>query len=148
MAESATTVFPEPTSPCNSRFIGRAEATYSPNEVSPITLGVLRDVNPVVGAASATDFRAYLNMRTFLVGRLGLHLNFSYDLVSFTAGSPGARGGKDQLFTIDVGPEYQVARWLIISAGYVFSSRSSDETNTLPLNYSRNEAYIRFTFTY
>jgi hypothetical protein len=131
-----------------STFIGRAEATYSPNEGSPITLGVLRDVNPVVGAASATDFRAYLNMRTFLIGRLGLHLNFSYDLVSFTAGSATGRGGKDQLFTIDLGPEYQVARWLIVSAGYVFSSRSSDATNTLPLNYSRNEAYIRFTFTY
>jgi len=102
----------------------------------------------VVGAASATDFRAYLNMKTFLIGRLGLHLNFSYDLVSFTAGSAQGRGGKDQLFTIDVGPEYQVARWLIISAGYVFSSRSSDATSSLPLNYTRNEAYIRFTFTY
>ena len=131
-----------------STFIGRAEMTWNPNELSAVTVGVLRDVNNAVGSASATDFRAYLNMKTFLIGRLGLHLNFSYDLVSFTSGSPQGRGGKDQLFTIDVGPEYQVARWLIISAGYVFSSRSSDATSTLPLNYTRNEAYIRFTFTY
>jgi hypothetical protein len=131
-----------------STLIGQAEGTYSPNESSNITLGVLRDVNPVVGAASATDGRAYLNMRTFVIGRLGLHLNFSYDLVSFTAGNDGGRGGKDQLFTIDLGPEYQAAQWLIISGGYVFSSRSSNATDTLPLNYTRNQAYIRFTFTY
>ena len=67
--------------------------------------------------------------------------------MAFTA-RHGARGGKDQLFTVDVGPEFQVARWLIISAGYVFSNRSSDATDTLSLNYTRNEAYLRFTFTY
>ena len=78
-----------------STFIGRAEGTWTPNEVSTLTLGVLRDVNNAVGSASATDLRVYLNTKTFLIGRLGLHGNFAYDLISFTQG----RGQSDQLFS-------------------------------------------------
>ncbi|HEY3587124.1 MAG TPA: outer membrane beta-barrel protein [Myxococcaceae bacterium] len=127
-----------------STFIGQAEATWSPNELSSITPGVLRDVNNAVGASSATDLRAYLNSKTFLIGRLGLHLNFAYDLISFTQG----RGKNDQLFSVDLGPDFAIARWFIMSAGYVLSKRTSDYADSLPLNYTRNEAYLRLTFTY
>jgi hypothetical protein len=128
-----------------STFIGQGEATWNINETSTLAVGILRDVGTAVGAASYTDLRPYVNARTFLSGRLGLHANFSYDLVSFTQG----RGGKDQLFSVDLGPEYEVTRWFILAAGYVLSTRSSDVLSTsLPLNYTRNEAYLRFTFTY
>ena len=127
-----------------STFIGQAEMTWSPNEISAVTVGVLRDVNNAIGAASATDLRFYLNTKTFLIGRLGLHGNFAYDIVSFTQG----RGQSDQLFSVDIGPDFAVARWFILSAGYVFSKRSSDYAASLPLNYSRNEVYLRLTFTY
>ena len=127
-----------------STFIGQAEMTWNPNELSALTLGVLRDVNNAVGADSATDLRVYLNTKAFLIGRLGLHANFSYDLIAFTQG----RGQNDQLFSIDLGPDYAVARWFILSAGYVLSKRSSDYAQSLPLNYTRNEAYLRLTFTY
>jgi hypothetical protein len=30
----------------------------------------------------------------------------------------------------------------------VFSKRSSDYEQSLPLNYTRNEVYLRLTFTY
>jgi hypothetical protein len=109
-----------------------------------VTVGVLRDVNNAIGAASATDLRFYLNSKTFLIGRLGLHLNFAYDLINFTQG----RGETDQLFSVDLGPDYAIARWFILSAGYVFSKRTSDYQASLPLNYSRNEVYLRLTFTY
>ena len=118
--------------------------TWNPNELSALTLGVLRDVNNAVGAASATDLRFYLNTKTFLIGRLGLHANFAYDLIAFTQG----RGQDDQLFSVDLGPDFAIARWFILSAGYVFTKRSSDYAQSLPLNYSRNEAYLRLTFTY
>ena len=127
-----------------STFIGRAEMTWNPNELSAVTVGVLRDVNNAVGSASATDLRAYLNSKTFLIGRLGLHLNFAYDLISFTQG----RGQSDQLFSLDLGPDFGVTKWFILSAGYVFSKRTSDYAAALPLNYSRNEVYLRLTFTY
>lgn len=127
-----------------STFIGRAEATWTPNEVSTLTLGVLRDVNNAVGSASATDLRFYLNTKTFLIGRLGLHGNLAYDFIAFTQG----RGQNDQLFTVDLGPDFAIARWFILSAGYAFTKRSSDYAQSLPLNYSRNEAYLRLTFTY
>ena len=127
-----------------STFIGRGEMTWTPNEVSAITVGVLRDVNNAVGSASATDLRAYLNSKTFLSGRLALHGNFAYDYLSFTQG----RGQNDQLFSLDLGPDYAIARWFILSAGYVFSKRTSDYAASQPLNYTRNEAYLRLTFTY
>jgi hypothetical protein len=135
----------------SSTFIGQAEASWLPNEATTVALGILRDVAPTVAAASSTDLRPYLNFKTFLFGRLGLHANFSYDLVSFsgaTSGTGTPETRKDQLFTIDVGPEYQVARWFIVAAGYALSTRSSDVSASLPLNYTRNEAYLRFTFTY
>ena len=88
----------------SSTFIGQAEVTWNPNELSALTLGVLRDVNNAVGAASATDLRFYLNTRTFLIGRLGLHGNVSYDLIAFTQG----RGQSDQLFSVDLGPDYAI----------------------------------------
>ncbi|HZX42491.1 MAG TPA: outer membrane beta-barrel protein, partial [Myxococcaceae bacterium] len=127
-----------------STFIGQAEMTWTPNEVSAITPGVLRDVNNAVGSASATDLRAYLNSKTFLSGRLGLHGNFAYDYISFTQG----RGQNDQLFSLDIGPDLAIARWFILSAGYVFSKRTSDYAASVPLNYTRNEAYLRLTVTY
>jgi len=127
-----------------STFIGQAEMTWTPNEVSAITPGVLRDVNNAVGSASATDLRAYLNSKTFLSGRLGLHGNFAYDFISFTQG----RGQNDQLFSVDIGPDLAIARWFILSAGYVFSKRTSDYAASVPLNYTRNEAYLRLTVTY
>lgn len=127
-----------------STLIGQAEGTWTPTETSALTLGILRDAMPTVGAASATDLRPYLNAKTFLIGRLGLHLNLAYDIINFTQG----RGQTDQLFSIDTGLDFAITRWLITSAGYVFSKRSSDYATSLPLNYSRNEAYLRLTFTY
>jgi hypothetical protein len=127
-----------------STFIGQAEGTWTPSETSSISLGVLRDVNNAVGAASATDFRVYLNSKAFLIGRLGLHANVAYDLIAFTQG----RGQNDQLITLDLGPDYAVARWFILSAGYVLSKRTSDYAQSVSLNYTRNEVYLRLTFTY
>ncbi len=127
-----------------STFIGRAEMTWTPNETSAITPGVLRDVNNAVGSASTTDLRAYLNTKTFLTGRLGLHGNFAYDFLSFTQG----RGQNDQIFSLDLGLDYAIARWFIVAAGYVFSKRTSDYEAAQPLNYTRNEVYLRLTFTY
>ena len=128
-----------------STFIGRAEGTWTPNEYSSLTLGVARDVNNAVGAASATDLRFYLTGKLFLLGRLQLHTEIAYDLVSFTQG----RGGQDQLFGFDVGADYAVTKWLIVAGGYAFSKRTSpDFTTSLPLNFSRNQVYLRVTLTY
>ena len=51
-------------------------------------------------------------------------------------------------FTLDLGPDYAVARWFILSAGYVLSKRTSDYAQSVSLNYTRNEVYLRLTFTY
>ena len=127
-----------------STFIGRAEGTWTPNEYSSLTLGVSRDVNNAVGTASVTDLRFYLTGKLFLIGRLQLHTNFAYDLLSFVQG----RGGQDQLFGFDVGADYAVAKWLVVAGGYVFSKRTSDYVDSLPLNYTRNQVYLRVTFIY
>jgi hypothetical protein len=127
-----------------STFIGRFEGTWTPTEYGSLTLGVLRDVNNAVGAASATDLRFYLTAKLFLIGRLQLHGEFAYDLVSFTQG----RGGEDQLLGFDIGADFAVTKWLVVAGGYAFSKRSSDYVESLPLNYSRNQVYLRVTFTY
>ena len=101
-------------------------------------------MNNAVGTASVTDLRAYLNSKLFLIGQLQLHANFAYDLLSFIQG----RGGQDQLFGFDMGADYAVTKWLVVAGGYVFSKRTSDYVESLPLNYTRNQVYLRVTFTY
>ncbi len=91
-----------------------------------------------------TDLRFYLNGKLFLLGRLQLHTEFAYDLVSFVQG----RGGQDQLFGFDVGADFAVTKWLVVAGGYAFSKRTSDYVDSLPLNFSRNQVYLRVTFTY
>ncbi len=122
---------------------GRAEVNYLMSETSSVKVGVLREGLPVPVYGTYLDNRAYLEASFLLQGRLTLHGYASLDRLSFYSGSNRA----DTTATIDLGPEYQLTKWLIGAAGYILGSRSSNFVAT-SYNFTRHEAYLRATFIY
>ena len=122
---------------------GQAELNYLMSETANVKVGVLREGLPVPVYGTYVDNRAYLEANFLLQGRLTLHGYASLDRLSFYSGSNRA----DTTAMIDLGPEYQLTKWLIGAAGYILGSRSS----SLPAssyNFTRHEAYLRATFIY
>ena len=122
---------------------GRAEVDYLMSETSNVKVGVLREGLPVPVYGTYLDNRAYLEANFLLQGRLTLHGYASLDRLSFYSGSNRA----DTTAMIDLGPEYQLTKWLIGAAGYILGSRSSNYPAS-SYNFTRNEAYLRATFIY
>ena len=122
---------------------GRAEINYLMSETGNVKVGVLREGLPVPVYGTFLDNRAYVEANFLMQGKLTLHGYASLDRLSFYSGSNRA----DTTATIDLGPEYQLTRWLIGAAGYVLGSRSSTFT-AASYNFTRHEAYVRATFIY
>ncbi len=122
---------------------GRAEVNYLMSETGNVKVGVLREALPVPVYGTYLDNRAYLEANFLLQGRLTLHGYAALDRLSFYSGSNRA----DTTATIDLGPEYQLTKWLIGAAGYILGSRSSNFVAT-SYNFTRHEAYLRATFIY
>jgi hypothetical protein len=127
-------------------FIALAELSYLMSETSNFKIGYLRTMEPVPTYGTYRDDRGYLEARFFLNGRLTLHGAFAFDAVSFfPTATLAARS--DKAVTLDLGPEYQFAKWFIGAAGYILSTRSSNLPSD-SYNFTRNEAYVRATFIY
>ena len=121
----------------------QAEVNYLMSETANVKVGVLREGLPVSVYGTYLDNRAYLEAIFLLQGRLTLHGYASLDRLSFYSGSNRA----DTTATIDLGPEYQLTKWLIGAAGYILGSRSSNYPAS-SYNFTRHEAYLRATFVY
>lgn len=125
-------------------LVAHLELTYLVNEFSHVKVGYLRNVEPVPTYGSFGDDRGYVDSRMFLIGRLTLHGYAAFDYLSFYRAS----GRADTVFTIDLGPEYELFPWLIGAAGYSLSTRGSNQSSAPTVNFTRHEAYVRVTFTY
>jgi hypothetical protein len=128
-----------------SSVIGQLEGSYLPNETSSIRLGVLRTFQPVQAPFTTyEDDRGYLEGRVLLFERLTLHVFGSVDYLGFK----GTQTRNDLVFSIDGGADLETFRWLIVSLGDSFITRSSDDHSTSTLNYSGDQVYLRVTFIY
>jgi hypothetical protein len=143
-------------------FIGIGELTYLFNAFTTLRAGILRTVEPVSLYGTYTDLRPYVEGRALLMGRLQLHALLAYDLLSYstptTALAATNSGRQDNIWSLDLGPQYEVTPWLIVTAGYLLGSRDTNLTAPIAipgatstaqvLNFTRNEAYLRVTLTY
>jgi hypothetical protein len=108
--------------------------------------------------ADYTDTRPYLNFRWLLGGKLTLHLDASFDLFNYALDSAGSPAGRtDDLLRVDVGPEYEIVRWLRVAVGYDFTDLNSSDaadfayqSNSIfgGAGYSNHEVYLRVTLVY
>lgn len=122
--------------------IANLELSYLLSDTNTLKLGGLRTLEPVPVYGSYADNRVYSEARLFMGGRLILHGLASVDFLAFS-NSPR----RDTTITFDVGPDYQVMRWLTVAAGYVLTYRTSSEA-ALTFNFSRHEPYFRVICTY
>jgi hypothetical protein len=140
-------------------FVGQAQLGYLFSSTAFIRVGYARLLLPSPTVlAYYSDDRPYLNVRALLGGRVTLHLDFTYDILNFPLNGEGMPVGRtDQNMNVDLGPEVEVLRWLIVSAGYVFSNHASDDAAAFVYittsafggyGYSNNEVYLKVTAIY
>ncbi|MCY1045009.1 hypothetical protein OV208_27090 [Corallococcus sp. bb12-1] len=121
--------------------VAMAEGTYLWGPTLTLKGGYLRAFEPVAAYGTFRDDRIYAEARSLMGARLALHAAGAVDFLSFA----GDRG--DTVVSLDLGPEYQLRPWLMGSAGYMLTSRSSS-LEASGLNYTRNEVYARLSATY
>jgi hypothetical protein len=140
--------------------IGQFELAYAFSETGKIKAGVQRllQATPTV-LAYYTDTRPYVGAHFLLGGKLTLHLDASYDSFSYALDTLGSTAGRtDGSLRLDVGPEYEIAHWIRIAAGYDFTNMASTDPYAYdynshpafggPYGYDDNEVYLRVTLTY
>ena len=124
-------------------FIAHLEGTYMMTPTMTFKGGYLRTLEPVSAYGLYRDDRGYLEARTLFGGKLGLHGTLAYDLLNFQGTTP--RG--DNLFSADVGGDYQFRPWLLGGVGYLLTTRSSSVSGS-GINFTRHEGYLRMTVSY
>jgi hypothetical protein len=122
-------------------ILAQLEASYLVSATATLKLGYARSLEPVAAFGLFRDDRGYLEAQALLGGRLTLRGSTSFDYLSFQ----GLR--HDTLYKLDVGPQYQFQKWMVLGAGYLLGVRSSSEPGT-GINYSRHEGYVRVSVTY
>jgi hypothetical protein len=140
--------------------VGQALVGYLFGDTGSVRLGYVRSLQAIPTTLSYdTDNHFYLSSKILLAGRLTLHLNVSYDLLEYPLNLEGMPGRQDQIFIIDVGPEYEITRWFRVGLVYNLTSDGSSDTqafgvyqNSKPLfgaaGYVNNEFYVKLTFVY
>jgi hypothetical protein len=139
-----------------SSVVGQLEGTYQPTELAQLRLGFLRNFEPVSAPyVSYEDDRAYLQGRMTLISRLTLNAQLSFDHLGFVATTADA-GRTDAVFSVSAGADFEVTRWLIISAGGNFVYRDAEPGGAAALTASEvsalsvpdTQVLLRLTFTY
>ncbi|HME90922.1 MAG TPA: hypothetical protein VKE49_05830 [Myxococcaceae bacterium] len=126
-------------------LIAQAEVNYLVSDVSNVKVGYLRNLEPVPTFGIYGDDRGYLETRFLFSGRVSFHGYAAFDYFTYYGNSGGR---KDTNVTLDLGPEYQVTKWLIGAAGYRLNVRGSNTSSAASVNFTRNEVYLRATFIY
>jgi hypothetical protein len=160
IANEAFQAIPELTKVGNQyTVVGQALIGYLIGDFGSIRLGYNRTLQPVpTTLAYSTTNQFYLTSKVLLAGRWNLHLNAGYSLINYALNLEGTGPRTDQVFTIDLGPEYEVTRWFRVALDYNLLSFGSDDpafgiyANASPifgpLGYTDNQFYIKLTFIY
>jgi hypothetical protein len=125
-------------------LLAHLEGTYILTEVTRVKAGYLRNLDPVPVFGTFGDDRFYAEGRMQLNGQLNVHAFASFDYISFYAAS----NRNDTVFTVDLGPEYQILPWLGAAGGYILNTHYSNGTAAASTNYTRHELYLRVIFQY
>ncbi len=143
----------------NHNVVGQLQLGYIFSETGFLKAGVVRLLNPAPTVLSYyVDTRPYLNFHMLIAGRLTLHLDAFYDVFQYALDAEGSTAGRtDGSVRIDLGPEYEITRWLRIAIGYDFTNLESSDTAAFTYasssvfggqGYSNHEAYLRVTLAY
>lgn len=134
--------------PSAQSVIGQFELTYHLNDVTKLSAGYLRNLTPMALYGAMRNNRVYLEGRALLTGKLAVRARASADwIVFFRTLNSVLPDREDQIYSVDAGPEIDVASWVKASLGYAYNFRAS--TNSLQgFNFPRHEAYMRLYFSY
>ena len=127
---------------------GTLQVSYIPTDLTTISLGYTRSIQPTPVFGVFADDRGYLNAKVgFMDGRLSLNADASVDYFSFYGTGGGTSGRNDFLVSGRLGPSFSVTPWFMVGAGYGLSFRTST-ASVSTVNYTRHEAFLRLTLHY
>jgi hypothetical protein len=139
--------------------VGQALIGYLIGDTGSIRLGFNRSLQAVPSSLSySTSNQFYFTSKVTLSGKWLLHFNAGYALINYPLNSQAMPSRTDQIFSIDLGPEYEVTRWFRVALDYNLSSYGSDDPSFNiyadakpifgPAGYTDNQFYIKLTFVY
>ena len=121
--------------------IAQAELGWNPTDVTGLSLGAQRTVEPVSSFSWYDDWRVYASGKLALGGRVALTATGKLDRLAF------ANGGRvDTQATLDAAADAEAFRLLHVVLGGVLTSRSSTEAGFYA--YQRAEVYLRLVASY
>lgn len=128
--------------------IGQAEMAYLPNDITRLSIGYARTVNPTPLFGVLNNDRGYLSGGLGLAGgRVLLNATASVDYLTFYNNA----NRNDLIFAVTAGPTVEVTSWFQVGAGYNLSTRASFGPTYAGLqgvNFVRHEAFLRLTLRY
>jgi hypothetical protein len=127
-------------------YLANAEIEYLTQGVAGVRAGYIHTwaADPGTALALYGIHRAYLDARVFLAGRLTIHALAGADYLSYVLSS-----GSTVLLHVEPSADFEVAKWIYISAGYAFTSRGADFNSSSPsYNFTKNEAWLKIHLIY
>jgi hypothetical protein len=121
-----------------------ASLEWLPLEALSLRAGYVRSLGVDPFASVYTSDGVVGGFRLRIAERFAFRSDVRYDRLEFSA-IPGA----DTAFLrVDPTLEGMVSRWLTVTAGYVYSSRTASWPVGAPPDYSKNEAFLKLALTY
>ena len=127
-----------------STWLADLELHYALAGTLDVRAGWIHDFAADIGTAYAVyDYdRVYLSLN-WVISRFTVKLDGSWEYVKYILNDVTG-----PIWQLQPAVDYEVARWCKVGAFYIFTDRSSSQTNVPAFNYSRNQvfAFVRATW--
>jgi len=131
--------------PKYSTWLADVSAEYvTPGPVGA-RLGYVHDyhADPGIDFAVYGFHRVYIQGKLLVAGRLTLRITGDWQRVEYVQNAATA-----QVAHVEPAADYEVMRWVVLTAGYAATYRTASVTTVPAFNYTQNEVYLRVAFTY
>jgi hypothetical protein len=131
-------------------WLATAELEWLATETAGVRVGYEHDlgIDPGTLYSLYARNRVYADGRILLGSRYTARLGVQWDHRTYEL----VRDSTSSLVRVEPSLEAEVARWLVVSLGYAYTSRDSKlltVTSSIPgFDYSKHEVWVRATFTY
>jgi hypothetical protein len=131
--------------PTHSTWLADVEVEYvTPGPVGA-RLGYVHDyhADPGIDYAVYGFHRVYAQGKLLVAGRLTLRITGDWERAEYVQNAATA-----QILHVEPAVDFEVLRWLVLTAGNATTFRTASVTTIPAFNYTQNETYLRATFTY
>ncbi|HSN14977.1 MAG TPA: hypothetical protein VLT61_10115, partial [Anaeromyxobacteraceae bacterium] len=137
--------------PNYSTFLADIAAEWLPIEGASVSVGYSRGFGLDPIASSFGTDSAHVTGRIRMAQRYSFRTTVRYDHLSFDhlPSASGHTDGTSAFWRIEPGVDAAVSKWMTATLAYAYSSRASSFPADVPMfDYSKNEVWLKLSFTY